>query len=188
MSAHLVLLGPSTAGKTSLMLGLERSEGVYNFTLDKTWTTRERRPGESDEENIFVDQDTFEIKRYEFLFPFRTFPTYEYGIERPRPLAELEVRMRILMPAHAKLFRELVTAPTVFCSIAPFNDNPAEVFRRRDPEADEADLTARITRFHKDRLEADSAADILFQNCPGIEESVSRLRNTVTSYLSERGL
>src|SRR5207244_977771 len=116
--------------------------------------------GEGNEENIFVDTATFEAKRPDFLFTFQTFPTYEYGIEAPSPLSEKELRMRILMPVHARIFRELVSEPSIFCSISPFQANPFAIFETREAVADPRDIRARERRFHIDKAEADSVADI----------------------------
>jgi len=185
MSAHVVLFGPSTAGKTSLMLGLTESEGPGNFTVERTWTTRQRRPGEGDRENVLVDADTFERNRERFLFTFQTFPTYEYGIERPTPLAPDEIRMRILMPVFARKFRSLVKPPVVFCSIAPLQAaDPEQVFRARDPSVDPHDLKARLARFHTDLLEADTEADIRFQNQEGLTDAVEALRFTLLYHVA----
>ena|SRR3990167_7755085 len=188
MGTHVVLLGPSTAGKTSLMLGLSHTEGQYDFTIDRTWTTRSKRPDDGEEENVFVDPPEFDKKRPEFLFNFQTFPTYEYGIEKPAPLSDNEVRMRILMPVFAVKFRQMVSVePVVLCSISPFHSDPESVFRARDPHIDPEDLQARIQRFHEDNVQADELADIQFQNCEGLQSAVNELHSNITGYLQEKG-
>lgn len=186
MSTHLILFGPSTAGKTSLMLGLTGYESEYRFTLDRTWTTRPRRFGEGNDENIFATREEFERKRPEFLFPFQTYPTYEYGIEKPKPLHTREARMRILMPVFAKKFRELVDEPTVFCAILPFHDDPESVFRNREPHLDTEDMKARLDRYYTDKEEAEDAADICFQNSIGLDKAVERLGATVIQHLQDK--
>lgn len=183
MSSHLILFGPSTADKTSLMLGLTGYESEYRFTLDRTWTTRPRRFGENNAENVFVTREEFERKRLDLLFPFQTFPTYEYGIERPQPLRTREARMRILMPVFAKKFRELVDEPTVFCAILPFHDDPETVFRTREPNLDTKDMNARLERYYTDKEEAEASADICFQNTVGLDKAVERLGATVIRHL-----
>lgn len=180
---HLIFSGPSTAGKTSLMLGLSEADiGEYSFTVDRTWTTRSRRPSEGDEENVFVTAEEFDSKRDDFLFTFQTFPTYEYGIEIPGQLDPDEIRMRILMPVHAIMFREMVEEPTVFCAVSPLSKNAKQVFDERDPEFDPEDSSARLQRFFDDITEANSAADICFQNTAGLELAVLRLGQRVVNY------
>jgi|SRR3989344_382915 len=188
MGAHVVLLGPSTAGKTSLMVGLSHTEGEYDFTIDRTWTTRAKRPDDGNEENVFVDSTEFDKKRSEFLFTFQTFPTYEYGIEKPASLTEKEARLRILMPVFADKFRQMVSIePVILCSISPFHSDPESVFRARDPDIDPEDLQARIQRFHQDNIEANELADIQFQNREGLQSAVNELHSNITGYLQEKG-
>lgn len=188
MSSHLILLGPSTAGKTSLMIGLSRTEGPYDFTFDKIWTTRARRPNEGDEENVFIDAEDFDKKRGEFLFPFQTFPSYEYGIEQQKPLENREIRMRSLMPVFALKFRQMVLAPTVLCSIEPFTENPEQIMRSRDPTVDPTDLEQRLARFRTDIINAQGVSDIHFQNTEGLEEAVLALHTILKNYMIKRNL
>ena len=185
MGSHLVLSGPSTAGKTTLMLGLNALESEYDFTVDRTWTTRNRRFSEDDRENVFVDPNEFEVMRHEFLFTFSTFPTYEYGVQRPEPLADHEIRMRILMPAFASKFRDLVQEPTIFCAVSPFNLEPESTFQQRDPNVDTNDMLARLQRFHEDKVDAEKKADIRFQNSAGIDQAVTRLASTILSFINK---
>lgn len=185
MSAHVIFCGPSTAGKTSLMLGLSQTSGEYNFTVDRTITTRSRRPNESDLENVFVTPDEFEQRRSSLLFSFQTYPTYEYGIDQPAPLQSKEARMRILMPALAQKFRSLVPEPTLICAILPHHNDPEHVFLSRDPEVDQADLRARVDRFQADKAEATACADLSFRNQPGLHNAVQALRQTILSHLCE---
>ena len=186
MRAHLVFCGPSTAGKTTLMLGLAKVPGEYDFTVDRTWTSRARRPNEGNEENIFVTPDEFEANLHRFMLPFQTYPTYKYGIERPQPLTSNEIRMRILMPVFALKFRALVPEPTVICAISPFNSEPATIFNERDPNVDVNDQRARMSRFHSDRQAAEQVADLHFQNFSNVDLAVSALEATVLRHLSSR--
>ena len=185
MGSHLIFCGPSTAGKTTLMLGLSHFESEYNFSLDKTWTTRPKRPNESDEENIFVGAEEFEKNRDRFLFDFQTFPPYEYGIEIPRPLEEKEIRMRILKPPFARIFKSLVNEPSVLCSINPFNNNPQEIFDSRDPYINHNDLTDRISRFKSDLIEANEAADLKFQNINDLDFVLKSLHHLVIRHIKK---
>lgn len=166
------------------MLGLTDLQSKYDFNIDRTWTTRQRRPGEGDDENVFETPEVFERKRPEFLFTFQTYPSYEYGIERPRVLELNEVRMRILMPVFAKRFRELVDAPTIFCAIIPYQQDPEQVFLSREPDVDHDDMNSRLSRYFKDSEEAKSAADICFQNIPGLNSAIHKLATTVIDFLN----
>lgn len=189
MSANLVLMGPSTAGKTSLMLELARQSPVYDFTIDRTRLTRPRRPGEGDEENIFLSPEAFEAERHNFLFPFQTSPDYEYGIPLQRPLQPREVRMRILMPVHAKQFRALVApTPTLLCAISPRPGDPKMVITKRDPNLSQADKDARMARFFTDNEDAKAIADIRFQNFENITSAARSLGELVVSEIANLNL
>jgi hypothetical protein len=187
MSTHLVFFGPSTAGKTSLMLGLSQSNSECKFNIDRTWTSRPQRPNETAEENVFVNSRDFDAHHNKFLFTFATFPTYKYGIEIPHPLGDNELRMRILMPRFARLFRQLVPEPTIFCAILPLASDPEALMIARDPSVDPFDVAARLARFKIDTDEAQATADISFKNTYGLDNAIAALRSTVCSYaISQR--
>lgn len=176
MGAHVVLMGPSTVGKTSLMLGLTEIAGApLDFTVERTCTTRKRRPDEGDAENVFLNEAEFEQRRPGFLFTFRTAPDYEYGITCTDPVGVREARLRILPAKLAVRFRREVQAPTILCSIAPTGEDPLQLFLRRDPNADPADVATRLSRFDAERALADEVADVRFQNHPGLVDSVAEL-------------
>ncbi len=186
MSAQLVFMGPSAAGKTSLMLGLTHLEGEYQFRVDRTWTTQNRRIQEGDEEKRFVSRDEFESNRPEFLFSFQTFPDYEYGIPQQAPLQPQEVRMRVLPPVFAIKFRNLVPAPTVLCSITPYVTDPEEIIRARDPSINPTDMMSRVLRFKRDQDEADTLADIHFKNVEGLDGAALALGSMIVDHLKIR--
>lgn len=185
MGAELVFLGPSGAGKTTLMRGLaDCREGRYGFTIDRPWTTRQRRRGEGDSEYVFASEAAFNAKRPDFLFTMGTYGAYEFGLEKLGPVAANEVRMRILLPANAERFRELVGS-AVFCAVAPgvSDDVLAERIRMRDPNADAGDVAVRVRRIREDTEQARQIADIAFENKLGIDQSVLALRSTLEAYL-----
>lgn len=177
MGAHVVFTGPSTAGKTSLMLGLSRLECDMQFSLERTLTTRIKRPNEGNDENEFLTPEEFELRQEQgLLFTFGPEDgRYHYGITIPRPVDQNEIRMRILRPHHAVYFRTLVETPTLICAVSPYETDPQAAFLRRDPEADPADIAERMSRFHKDQNEAEAVADVHFQNQFGLEIAVRHL-------------
>lgn len=185
MGVQLVFSGPSTAGKTSLMLGLaETSDCDQDFRVDKTWTTRPIRPNENDRENIFVNTEEFDANRSNFLTTFaNAHATYEYGIGLQEPVDNNEVRMRILTPAMAIKFRGLVQDPTLICSITPFHNDPESVFRNRDPSMAEDDIQDRLSRFQQDIDNAQAIADVKFQNVRGLMVATCSLRDVLVEYL-----
>jgi hypothetical protein len=189
MGAELVFLGPSGAGKTTLMRGLaDTAEGKYRFTIDRPWTTRDRRPGEDDHEYIFASERRFNAKRPEFLFTMGTYGTDEFGLERLRPLGLNEVRMRVLLPHNALRFRHLLGGLATFCAIVPDVGDAVltERIRRRDPMADAANVAERIQRLREDAESARSIADVVFENGLGIDRSVAVLHGVLEEYFTNR--
>ena len=184
MGSHLILTGPSGAGKTSLLLGLPSFTGEYDFTVDRSRTTQRRRPGEGDNEKVFMGQDEFNVARGGFLLTFRTYRDYEYGIAHQPVLGSQEIRARVLMPTQALKFAGLVEAPVVICAVSPHTEDLEAVLRARDPGICPADLMARVRRAEQDQLQADSIADIHFANTDGIDAAVMRLGAHVTGYLA----
>lgn len=185
MSAQLVLMGPSGAGKTSLMLGLSGLETGYNFAVDRTWSTQARRPSEGDDEKVFVSREEFNMQRANFLFTFSTFSDYEYGITKQSPLGLNEVRMRVLTPFFARKFRELVPALLILCSIAPHTADLEALIRARDPDISPADLAQRADRLVRDQQQADALADIRFQNAEGLVAAAGSLGSLVINHLCD---
>jgi guanylate kinase len=157
------------------MLGLSELTEDYSFNVDRTYTTRPRRPNEGDKENIFLSHSEFDERKKDMLFTFQTFPTYEYGLAVPKQLDDSEIRMRILMPVHAKIFRDAISEPVLLCAVEPYIDNPEEVFINRDPAVDPEDLLSRMQRFYTDKEDACRAADFCFKNKEGIYEAVKDL-------------
>jgi len=184
MGSQLILTGPSGAGKTSLLLGLPSFAGEYNFTIDRSWTTQRRRPGEGDIEKGFMGEEDFNVVRAGFLLTFRTYNDYEYGIAHQPELGSHEVRARVLTPKQALRFAGLVDMPVVICAVSPHTEDVESVLRARDPGICPVDLRARVLRAEQDQLEADCIADIHFANTEGIGAAVTRLGAQVTGYLA----
>ena len=182
MSTQLVLMGPSGAGKTSLMLGSAGIWRGHNFTVDRTWTTQTPRSGEGTAEKIFTNRDDFTRRRACFLMTFSTFADYEYGIDAQSQLERNEVRMRILPPAVALRFRHIVQDRVTLCSITPYTLDVESLILARDPAISVDDLAQRVERIERDQEDAAKIANICFQNTPGLEEATARFRNTVTDY------
>ena len=188
MGVHLVFVGPSGSGKTTLMLGLSELDLPRPMTIDRTITTRPRRPYEGDLENRYVTLDEFEAERPSFLFTFESYGRHKYGMTVPESLGEREVRMRILRPSLALQFKKLVPEPVVICAVAPFVSNPRGLLLHRVPWAPVAELEERVHNFHDEDIAAALVADIHHQNRLGIEESTVALAALTFRYLRSKGL
>lgn len=189
MAANLVFLGPSGAGKSSLMLGLSETQGEYDFTIDRPWTTRQRRPGEGDKEYVFTDKDTFDRNKDRFLFTMKTYGDYEFGLEKPGKLSEKELKMRILLPGNALKFRELIEDPVIFCAIRPRDGfSVRDTLLNREPGISAEDLGVREARVKSDMEQAEKISDVVYQNVDGLEVAVAGIRDALENYLRERNL
>ena len=92
----LVVSGPSGVGKSSVVHAL--TERV-DFHFSVSWTTRERRPGESDGvDYVFVDRGRFEkgIEQGGFL-EWAEYSGHLYGTPRQPVLAQLDRGKHVLL-------------------------------------------------------------------------------------------
>ena len=91
----LVIIGPSGSGKSTLAHHLVDTEG---FVLAKTYTTRQRRDAENDDDHIFVDKETFITmkKDNQFLGTLSTFGA-DYGL----PFLDTTIKNIVLLRAPA---------------------------------------------------------------------------------------
>jgi guanylate kinase len=148
-----VLIGPGGAGKgTVARLLTERDRRLW---LSRSWTTRPRRPGETDQEYFFVDRPTFESHaRQGGFLEWAEFLGNLYGTPVPQPppgrdvLLEIDVQgarqvvterpeavVVLLLPPSDEVQRERLTAR---------GDPPEHVRRRIETGREEVRLGRRL--------------------------------------------
>jgi guanylate kinase len=196
MGAHLVLMGPAGVGKSSLIRGLTGEQvacGKYEFTTDKMWITRCRRPGEDNREYRFVTPSIVNRARSRLLLVESPYGEYQCALEWPQQLSQNEIRVRGLLPVNARHFLGQISvdspsANVVCCAITP----PADVdltarLTARDSTMPQHMLSGRVEAAEGEMRQAREFADITFENAEGLERSVSGLRQLVENYCIERG-
>jgi guanylate kinase len=154
-----VLFGPGGAGKGTIASRLVA--GDRSLWLSRSWTTRARRPGESDDAYEFVDRQAFEERiRAGGFFEWAEFLGNLYGTPVPDPPAGSDVLLEIDLQGAREVRRLRPDATLILLLPSP----QAQEERLRARGDDEAHITERLRAGAEEALEGRAIADEVVVN------------------------
>jgi guanylate kinase len=140
--ALLVLIGPGGAGKGTLARHLVEADP--RLWLSRSWTTRPKRPGESDDAYEFTDAPTFRRRIDEGGFlEWAEFLGNLYGTPRPSPPAGSDVLLEIDLDGARQVLAARPDAVIVLI-VPPTEAHQIERLRHRGDA--ESHVQARVER------------------------------------------
>jgi guanylate kinase len=155
-----VLFGPGGAGKGTVADALVAADpGLW---LSRSWTTRQRRPGERDDAYVFVDRDRFEAHvRADGFFEWAEFLGNLYGTPVPEPPPGRDVLLEIDLQG-ARQVRRLRPGAVLVLLLPPSPEIQAERLRARGD--DDAHVAERLRAGRQEEREGRLLADHVVVN------------------------
>jgi guanylate kinase len=158
-------------GKGTVVAELMRAHGDH-YWLSRSWTTRKRREGESEDAYVFVDRDTFEqriadggfVEWAEFLGNLYGTPLphapegkiliYEIDVQGARQVVEAD-------PSAALIFLQAPSAAEQEARLRHRGDPEDNVRQRLEKAAEEADAGAELGAHHIVNLNVEDTVEEL---------------------------
>jgi guanylate kinase len=165
-----VVSGPGGAGKGTVVEQLvARDPGLW---LSRSWTTRERRPGEAPDAYVFSTREEFEKRIAEGGFlEWVEFLDYLQGSPVPEPPEGHDVLFEIDVNGAAQIRERFPDAHLIFVD-APSRDEQAARLRKRGDT--EERVAQRLAKADAEVARADELAAIVVINHE-VEDTVSEI-------------
>lgn len=176
-----MLIGPGGAGKGTVARALtDRDPRLW---LSRSWTTRPRRPGETDEDYVFVDRPTFEehARRGGFL-EWAEFLGNLYGTPVPQPPPGRDVLLEIDLQGARQVLAQRADAVVVLL-LPPSDEVQRERLTARGDTPEHVDRRIETGRREVAEGRRLAAAEVVNDQ---VEQAVSQVAGIVARTRSAR--
>lgn len=184
MSDRLIIIvsGPGGAGKGTLVDELlRRDSGIW---LSRSWTTRDRRVGESEDAYIFVSREDFEMKiRSKGFLEWTEFLGNYYGSPMPEPQDSHDILLEIELHGAQQVKEVHPEALLVFVMPPSREEQQRRLQGRGDPDHH---VEKRLKKAEAEEKLGEALADIVIVN-DNLERAVAELGDFIGAARATRG-